>query len=143
MLHIFPASLATSNFEDTVSSAARVAPAYLRPPCYYKLQDIKNYEFGVSSNGITFVLNVMEVRPAVLKFRLVYRQTRCAVQPVLSSYANPAERNNNNAPDLPPALPYNKTIRFLTTRSLNAVLRGQAWRADRVCLSVFLSTFQS
>jgi hypothetical protein len=39
-----------------------------QPCCYYLLQDIKNYEVEVFSNGMTFIPNFIKIGPLVEKY---------------------------------------------------------------------------
>jgi hypothetical protein len=38
---------------------------FLRPPCYYWLYEIKKNGVGLATNGITFILNLIKIHPAL------------------------------------------------------------------------------
>jgi hypothetical protein len=49
---------------------------FVRPPCwYYRLFDIKKYDFRVDTGGIPSIPNFIQIRPSVLELNHADRQT--------------------------------------------------------------------
>jgi hypothetical protein len=62
---------------------------FLRPPCcYYRLQEIKKYEFGVATNGILPMPDFIKIRPAVLELKHADEQIFVDQLCVCSFYAH-------------------------------------------------------
>jgi hypothetical protein len=69
---------------------------FVRPPCwYYGLQKIEKYFFRVVPNGITSVLNFIQIHPAALELNQAVRQTDMT-SPICVHFMHIVQRTHNN-----------------------------------------------
>jgi hypothetical protein len=68
---------------------------FVRPPCfYYRQWKVKIYKFGLASNGVIFVPNLIETRPSVLELKHVDRRTD-AINLICRRFVHIVHRTHN------------------------------------------------